>query len=132
MCFYISRQNYIKNEVHSQFDYHSENRIEILCLYPCRTPQEVFSRPDSSRKSWTGRILARMSTSVLESDPPSEKRFLKKLDFSVSTLPIRHGQDGRMDREIISTFLQKCPKSCMLQSEFHFSIKTHFFICLTY
>ena len=34
----------------------------------------------------------------------SQKRKLKKLDFSVTTWPIRYGQNDRMDREIISCF----------------------------
>ena len=46
----------------SSNDYHCENRTEILCKYPCRTPWDVCSRPAWLWNFWKHRTLAWMST----------------------------------------------------------------------
>ncbi len=58
--------------------------------------------------------------------------FLQELDQLSCTWPIRLGQNDRMDREIISLFLQKCPTACILQSKISCFEKTHFFMFTTY
>ena len=46
----------------SSNDYHSKNRIEILCKNPVWMPRDLLSQPDFSRNFWDHRTLARMST----------------------------------------------------------------------
>ena len=53
---------FCKYGISSQNDYHSKNRVEIMCKNPVRMPRYLFPRPDILAYFWNHRTLVWMFT----------------------------------------------------------------------